>query len=210
MEQPCVGAPRSRRRWTRRRLSVGGAALAGGTLAACAAPGANAPAPESASTRPVTLSYLNGHAPGSVGSEKDDEQFKLFSQAHPHITVEVVLAGGPGAPGARQKFAALAAAGTATHLAQNDWGVWLDLARTGTIRELSSFFKADKLSPENLFLPLPIDQYSYRGVLYAFPVSVSSDSFAYNKDLFDREGVPAPPADTADRSWTLEKFLEVA
>ncbi|HEX2186823.1 MAG TPA: extracellular solute-binding protein, partial [Chloroflexota bacterium] len=162
------------------------------------------------SARPVKLAYVNGHAPASVGAEKDDEQFRIFNQAYPHITVEVVLAGGPGAPGARQKYSALAAAGTAPHLAQNDWGVWLDLARTGTIRELSSFFKADKLSPEAVFLPLPVDQYSHGGVLYGFPISVSSDSFAYNKDLFDREGIPVPPADTADRAWTMERFLEVA
>ncbi len=210
MVRAFVDGPGGGGTWTRRRVALGSGVLAGGVLAACSAPGASAPGREAATARPVTLSYLNGHAPGSVNAEKDDEQFRLFNQAYPHLTVEVVLAGGPGAPGARQKFTALAAAGTATHLAQNDWGVWMDLARSGVIRELSSYFRNDKLSPDTLFLALPVDQYSYRGVLYGFPVSVSSDSIAYNKDLFDREGIPLPPADRQDPAWTMEKFLEVA
>jgi multiple sugar transport system substrate-binding protein len=214
MERPFVARPVSDdpgRGWTRRRVvgTWGGAALGGG-LIACAPSGAPDGGQGAKTAKPVTLSYVNGHAPASVGAEKDDEQFKLFNQAYPNITVEVVLAGGPGAPGARQKYAALAAAGTAPHLAQNDWGVWMDLARTGTIRELSSLFKADKLNPETLFLPLPIDQYSHRGVLYGFPISVSSDSLPFNKDLFDREGIPYPPVDRQDPAWTMEKFLEVA
>ena len=201
----------SRGRRSRRQL-IGGVAAASvlGGLAACGAPGAPAAGKPAASTKPVKLTYLNGHAPASVGAQKDDEQFKLFNQDEPNITVEVVLAGGPGAPGAREKFTTLAAGGTPPNMVQNDWGVWMDHARTGTIRELSSFFKTDKLSPDATFLPIPIEQYSFGGTLYGFPVSISSDSFAINKDLFDKAGIAYPPMDRQDPSWTLDKFVDVA
>ena len=201
----------SRRPLTRRQVLVANGLLAGGILVACAPNASSGGAEQAATTKqPVKLTYLNGHAPGSVGAQKDDDMFKQFSQANPLITVETVLAGGPGAPGARQKFTAEAAAGTTPHLVQNDWGVWMDLARAGTIRELSSFFKKDKLDPNALFVPMPIEQYSYRNVLYGFPVSISSDSLPFNKDIFDREGIPYPPSDRQDPSWTMEKFLDVA
>ncbi|MGH2369983.1 MAG: ABC transporter substrate-binding protein, partial [Chloroflexota bacterium] len=127
---------------------------------------------------------------------------------HPNITVEVSLLGGTADP--KEKFTVQAAAGTPSHLVQNDWGVWMDLARGGTIRELSSFFKLDKQNPDSLFIRWAVDQYSHKGVMYGFPVSVSSDSFPFNKDLFDQQGISHPPTDRLDKNWTMEQFLEVA
>jgi ABC-type glycerol-3-phosphate transport system substrate-binding protein len=101
------------------------------------------------------------------------------------------------------------AGGTPAQLVQNDWGVWLDLARGGSIRELTSFFKAEKRDPAALFIPWSITQYSHREALYGFPGSISADSFPYNKTLFAEQGLRPPPADTADKNWTMERFLEV-
>ena len=44
--------------------------------------------------------------------------------------------------------------------------------------------------------------------MFGFPLSQSSDSFLYNKDIFDEHGLKHPPTDVTDKSWTMERFLE--
>jgi multiple sugar transport system substrate-binding protein len=183
---------------------VGGAALLAAACAPAASPAGQSVAPVKA---PVKLTYMSAHTAGSVGFQKDEEQFGLFSQAHPNVTIE--LAPAPGAE-VKQKLIVQASGGTPTQLTQNTWGLWMDLARGGIIRELSSYFKADKLSPDALFIPLAADFHSDKGTLYGFPVSVSSDQFPFNKDLFDKEGISYPPSEKQDASWTMERFLDVA
>jgi ABC-type glycerol-3-phosphate transport system substrate-binding protein len=62
-----------------------------------------------------------------MGAEKDEQQFRRFSQDHPRITVQVDMVGGSADP--KEKFIVQAAAGMPPHLLQNDYGVWMDMAR---------------------------------------------------------------------------------
>jgi ABC-type glycerol-3-phosphate transport system substrate-binding protein len=195
------------RRLTRRSLALGSAAAAASLAVACAPSDSQSAAGQPAAKAPVKLAYMSPHQPGTAGFQKDEEQFRLFSQAYPHITVELSPIAGWAA--VKEKLIVQASGGTPIQLTQNGWGLWMDLARGGIIRELSSFFKADKLSPENLFLPVAAEFLSHRGTLYSFPVSISSDQFPFNKDLFDQESLPYPPQDRHDTAWTMERFLEV-
>jgi ABC-type glycerol-3-phosphate transport system substrate-binding protein len=195
---------------TRRQATRAGVALGvTATLAAACAPGAGrTPLPADAA-RPVKLVYMSPHVAGTDGMARDEALFGAFSRDYPNISVEL----SPPAnrwPLVKEKLIVLAAAGTPNHLTQNGWGLWMDLARGGVIRELGSYFKADKLNPEGIFTPGAFNQHSYDGTLYGLPISVSADTFAYNKDIFDRSGLAYPPADTADRSWTMAALLEVA
>ena len=200
---PVAGSPARARSGalTRRTMALGSGATAAVVATACAPSGATSGGGSSAAKTPVKLLYMSGHVSGSVGYVKDEEQFRLFSQQHPHITIE--LSPAPGAQ-VKEKLIVQATGGTPIQLTQNAWGLWMDLARGGMIRELGSFFKADKLSPEALFLPVAADFHSYKGVMYGFPISVSSDQIPFSKDLFQRESIPFPPEDRHDRSWTME------
>jgi multiple sugar transport system substrate-binding protein len=61
-----------------------------------------------------------------------------------------------------------------------------------------------------MFVPDHVDHITIDGKIYGWPIVISADALAYNKDLFDARGLPYPPVNTADTSWTMEKFLDVA
>jgi ABC-type glycerol-3-phosphate transport system substrate-binding protein len=166
-------------------------------------PGAQGPAGKT----PVVLQYIAPHLSGSVEMEKDTAQFKAFNQEFPHVTVELT----PATPWAavREKFITQAAAGTPAHLMQH-WDNWIGLARGGIILELTDFFRVEKINPSGVFLDQSVHQFGWQGRMFGFPVSVSSEQLMYNKALFAEEGLPYPPTDNEDKSWTMEKFLEVA
>ncbi|MEV0775431.1 extracellular solute-binding protein [Streptomyces sp. NPDC050433] len=80
-----------------------------------------------------------------------------------------------------------------------------DFARDGLI------YKAEEvLSPKVLgdFLPVFADQAGYEGVQYGLPFISSARLFFYNKDIFDKAGVSAPPSDWAGVEAAAEKIKE--
>ena len=50
-----------------------------------------------------------------------------------------------------------------------------------------------------------VDYYSVEGVIYGFPLQLKVGCLAYNKDIFDKEGLPYPPPD-----WTWDEYYETA
>ena len=104
-------ADRGGSRVRRRQLALGGAGGAALLAAACA-PAASPAGQEVAPVKaPVKLTYMSAYTAGSVGFQKDEEQFGLFSQAHPSVTIE--LAPAPGAE-VKQKLIVQASGGTPT------------------------------------------------------------------------------------------------
>lgn len=55
------------------------------------------------------------------------------------------------------------------------------------------------------YYPQALDALSYNGKLYAIPRDVSNLVIFYNKDLFDKKGVPYP-----HDGWTMDDFLKTA
>ena len=153
---------------------------------------------------PVKITYLNSHFPGTVNYEWDFLVYNRMSEEYPHIVFEH----SPIKTSRKEAFIVRASAGVPAHMVQNDWGVWLDLARGGGILELTDLFKREKITPTETFLRWSVEQYSYAGRMFGFPLSQSSDSFPYNKGLFDRAGLPHPPTDVEDQTWTMEAYLE--
>ena len=159
---------------------------------------------EAQAKAPIKLTYLNKHFPGTVNYEWDNLMYERVAEEFPHIVFEH----SPIQTSRKEAFIVRASAGVPAHMVQNDWGVWLDLARGGSIMELTDNFKRDKITPTETFLRWSVEQYSYAGRMFGFPLSQSSDSFPYNKGLFDSAGLPHPPTDVTDKSWTMESFLE--
>jgi multiple sugar transport system substrate-binding protein len=64
----------------------------------------------------------------------------------------------------------------------------------------------DKISADkNIYYPQALSALSYRGNLYAIPRDVSNLVVFYNKDLFDKKGIPYP-----NKNWTFNDFLKTA
>ncbi|MGH2370055.1 MAG: ABC transporter substrate-binding protein, partial [Chloroflexota bacterium] len=73
------------------------------------------------------------------------------------------------------------------------------------LRELDSYLAKDKSVPLADVYPARVENYRLRGKLYGLPVDNGTGAIFYNKELFDRAGVPYPTND-----WTWDDLLEKA
>jgi ABC-type glycerol-3-phosphate transport system substrate-binding protein len=159
-----------------------------------------------ATKAPVTLIYIS---PTSVDRQQmEQELFADVQRDLSYITVEVSGAGNWDQT--KEKFLVSAAAGTPVHFVQAGWGTWLDMWGQGSIVELSTLFKRDKIDMAATFIDPAIFQWQNDGKVGGMPVSTSADALAYNVDLFEAAGLKPPPVDPAASWWTVEAFLEYA
>jgi multiple sugar transport system substrate-binding protein len=193
-----------------RRAILGGAGS--GVAAALAACGLAQPGGGPGPTGPVSgkVVYLSQSAGGDARHEQEQKLFSDFNAQNPRVQVEIVVVGGAGGGVlAKEKFIVSGAGGQPVDLVQNSWGVWTDLSEAGAITEQTPFFKRDKISLSE-FIEGAVQAYTVDGKIWATPVSVSADALFYNADLFQALGLPEPPQNPEDKTWTMDKFLEVA
>jgi multiple sugar transport system permease protein len=57
----------------------------------------------------------------------------------------------------------------------------------------------------SIYYPQTVEALNFDGSLYAMPIHYSTDNIFYNKDLFDRAGVPYP-----DETWDWETYRDAA
>ncbi|MDQ6419598.1 sugar ABC transporter substrate-binding protein [Paenibacillus sp. LHD-117] len=70
---------------------------------------------------------------------------------------------------------------------------------------LGDFKASDYSIPEEV-----MDIYKVDGKSYGIPLNSYVTVMLYNKDLFDKAGLPYPPTDYEDKSWTFDKMVEYA
>jgi multiple sugar transport system substrate-binding protein len=183
--------------------ACGGAGSTGGA-------GEQARAPEKVSGKVVFFSvYASGK--NFDGQTAAFREFNDEFRGQGGAGIEVEVRPGPGDYAKQREQILLEhTAGTPSSLYENGWGAWTDMADSGVIEDLGPYAKRDKIDPPNLFLSQMIDAWTYKGKLYALPMSVSTDVVGYNKDLFDAAGAKYPPVNVDDKSWTMEAFLDAA
>jgi multiple sugar transport system substrate-binding protein len=130
---------------------------------------------------------------------------KRFNAKYPNVTVEVEMDAistgwGDYVTKVLGQFNAGAAAdvyGTAieTFQAFSSRGLWLGL---------NDFVAANTGFSD--FAPSLFEQGSYKGEIHYVPIGWNNIMINYNRDLFDKAGVPYPK----DGAWTWEEFREVA
>jgi ABC-type glycerol-3-phosphate transport system substrate-binding protein len=188
-------------------LRVGAAAvpvaLAGG-LAACGAP-REAGAPAGAAP-PASLLMVTDRA----GPDLDAQAalFARFTQEQPRVTFEF----SPNPPGqaARDRVKIMAQGGAPPDFWETTRAAFGDMLLAGLVAPLSDYIRRDKLPFERLFVPDHVDHVTVQGKVYGWPIVISADALAYNQELFDARGLPHPPTNPEDASWTMERFLDVA
>ncbi|MCR8643331.1 sugar ABC transporter substrate-binding protein [Paenibacillus sp. N1-5-1-14] len=88
-------------------------------------------------------------------------------------------------------------------------GGFIEYYNKGLVREMTDLLEGFK--PEEYGLPQNLmDIYKQNGKVYGIPVYSYVSLLMYNKDLFDKAGLPYPPSDYEDKSWTWDKMLEYA
>lgn len=186
-------------------LLAAGGGLAATALVACGPrPSATEPSRGAASTQPVTLVQLSRRAGGSEAFTLQEKLVADYKQVAPNVTIEVVPGTIP-----QEQLVVRHAGGDPVDFVENDWGIWVDLAEGKVIEDLTPYFTRDKIDA-NVFVGEALTSYTYQNRRYALPVSMSVDGLFYNEELFRAAGVPLPPQDPSDRTWTLDKFMDSA
>ena len=150
--------------------------------------GVIAPAPEPVT---ITFSYSNYYTNAKQLEVLVDE----FSEQYPYITVELLP---------HTFYRSLTYPGDVN--VAYPWDT-LDKHAQGTITmmDLTSFIEKEDAFDLADFYPGVMDFFRMEGKTLAIPTGVDVNVLYYNKDLFDRYGVPYPEA-----GWTWDDFLDTA
>jgi multiple sugar transport system substrate-binding protein len=152
----------------------------------------------------VTLTFAHGGT--DVDAEARREIFRAFEVRYPQIKVEHLF--NPGDYAA--KIQAMIAAGTPPDIlyVANGADVTTHAAR-GALYELDGLARRDRFDASDMF-EAALALYQLCGKQYAYPIDFPNQELYYNVDLFEQAGVELPLGNWNDRSWTFERFLDVA
>lgn len=84
------------------------------------------------------------------------------------------------------------------------WCETAPLAEKNALLELDEYINKYNLNLDDYF-PFAIDFSTYKDKLYALPVNMHLPVVFYNKDMFEKRGIPYP-----DGSWTWDDFYQIA
>jgi multiple sugar transport system substrate-binding protein len=131
-----------------------------------------------------------------------------WQQANPDVFVKVLNINQGDIAVKRE---AMIAAKEPLHVWSPNWGgdgFASDRVR-GLLADLTPLIERDKFDT-SVFIPEILNIYKVEGKLYGIPFLSTGSYVYYNQKLFDEAGVPYPPSDWNDKSWTWDAFVETA
>lgn len=132
-----------------------------------------------------------------------EEMVEVFKKNHPELEVEHIVLPTADSIWDQKSMAAFAAgtAGDVMQMSPDYYGVMTDY-----YMDLKPFADRDQVPFDTEFVPGIMDGY-YRpdGKLEAMPLLANCFVFLYNKEIFDKAGIPYPTND-----WTWDDFAEMA
>lgn len=173
-------------------------------LAACGqgAPGASGDAGAAGATKvPVEMEFLHFFT-GLLWDAGFKPIVERFEAGHPSIKWK-----GTAIPYGElhTKIVALVAGGTPPDGMSVPSDRAPELIMRRLLRENDAYLSRDKAVPVADVYPARLENYKLGGKLYALPIDNGAEAVYYNKELFDRAGVPYPKDD-----WTWDDLLEKA
>ncbi|MBE1442059.1 ABC transporter substrate-binding protein [Paenibacillus sp. OAS669] len=164
-----------------------------------AKPGSTAPE-ELTITEPVTLKLYSHYA--AINTPNDvDALFGTVKKKHPNINIELIKG---------TKLSDMIAAGEVPDLIATTHFYMNDLLPLGVASDMNDFVKKYRVDLSK-FEPQAINaikSYGKNGELYGIPYTLNYGVLIYNKDIFDRFGVPYPTDGmTWDQITELSKRL---
>lgn len=193
--------------FSRRRVLAAGAV--GVVAAACGPIGDRTTGDTAArpSAEKVTIEHYIYVAPAQL--ERTQALWARFNELNPNIRVEHLPAEG-GEAAKAEKMQTLVAGGSPPAVVGQIVAQYPSFyVLTGTVDPIDPLMTADKIDRKR-FSPTAIDTFKYKGAQYALPYGASMEVMAYNKELFDKQGVKRPPAAWDDATWTHDEFIRRA
>lgn len=132
-----------------------------------------------------------------------DKLVTAFSQRYPQVRVEVLYI--PNQNSYRTRLAADLAAGTPADVFLLNYRRYAQFAARGVLEPLDAYVAQSKLLKLADFYPEALRPFYYNKRLMGIPQNLSSLVVYYNKNLFDKAGIPYPKP-----GWTWEDFLQTA
>jgi len=179
-------------------------------LAACAPAAPGATTTSEAGAQPAaaaaTLSLLIGTI--SEGHLKVVDQWVAdFAAANPGVQIDYQ----PASQDYNTKIQTLFAAGTPPDVYRylQEITPIITVAEKNLHLQLNDYVAKDSYDLTD-FRPDSLGLYTWEDKLYALPRDYGNQNVYYNVDLFEAAGVPLPPSDWEDTSWTFDTFVETA
>jgi multiple sugar transport system substrate-binding protein len=181
-------------------------------VATACAPRAPAPAatplPAAATPLPAEKVTITWYVRTSPEEQPWQENVVIpaFERLHPNIKINLVVSTWDEFD---TKMNAMFAAGEGPDI-WSHWGPsgFADYLHRGMIQDLTPFIERDNFDLTD-FVPEVLELYKVEGRIYGLPLLAGASYIFYNKDLFDEAGVPYPPADWEDQTWTWDRFREM-
>jgi multiple sugar transport system substrate-binding protein len=173
-----------------------------GTMLAACGTVASSPARSATPTGPVELVHFN--STGIQSQPPFQQAIAEFEKRNPDIKVNLLLV----PTGAADKFRAMIAGGETPDVTYI--GV-ADLREMGpsALEPLNAYMTRDKVNVAS-YRSASANAVFVDGRYYALPLGINPNAMFYNVDLFKRAGIQPPPRSWNDKTWTWERFLDMA
>jgi multiple sugar transport system substrate-binding protein len=131
-----------------------------------------------------------------------------FAAQHPDICLEILSLT---QDDVTIKRPAMLAAGEKLHVWSAAWGNEgnATLLNEGWLEDLTPIMQADGFDT-SVFVPGALAFDNVGGKQYGLPLTSTGTYVYYNKKIFDDAGVPYPPSEWDDPTWTWDRFAEIA
>ncbi len=146
---------------------------------------------------PVTITYMGWGNPQEKKISED--LLASFEKTHPHIKVRYIHTSD-----FESKLRTMMAGDIAPDVFYMPAESFEIYARKNTLLDLDSLVKETNFDVSDFF-PQVLRAFKYQGKLYGIPKDFTTQVMYYNKDLFDKAGVPYPT-----RDWTWDDMLDAA
>jgi len=134
--------------------------------------------------------------------DADKQNIDAFNEKNPDIDVEFI---GIARDYTTQILTMIAAGDSPDVMRLNAWDSHAFFAK-GTCLAIDEYFASEGVKPEEIYVE-PYVQCIYKGKWYGVPRGGTGvQVFFYNKEMFDKAGVPYP----TKQDWTWDDFLETA
>ncbi len=143
---------------------------------------------------------------GGAGEDNDYDRlvkdlYRRFERDHPGVRLKIENIPGEYVPKMLLNFVA----GTQPEVMVLDASSAAVFVNNGLLTDLRPFVESDPEFDLSDFYPNVVDIARRGDKLYAIPIDFTPMVVYYNKDLFDKAGVPYP-----DPNWTFAEFFEIA
>ncbi len=153
------------------------------------------------SSEPADVSFMVFGDPAELAAYQT--LVDAFEEAHPEIDIDLQHV--PSQGDYRQRLAASFSAGEPPDVMLINYRRMAPFAAQGGLEPLTDYLAGSDVISEDEFYPVAIDSFQWNNELWCIPQNVSSLAVYYNRDLFDKAGLPYPSDD-----WTWQEFLSTA